>query len=92
MTFSNYVLNDFLEEILCFYINESRKAQIILTLPNSAWERVVFPGQRLLFEALPLDKLQIQTCKVFSVLIPRDKLRVNEESRLTQFPCLTLSN
>ncbi len=91
MTFLNSVLNDFPEKNLCFYINESRKVQIIRTLPNSAQERVVFPGQRLLFEALPSDKLQIQTCKVFSVLIPCDKLRINEESSLTLSPSLTLS-
>lgn len=91
MTFLNSVLNNSPEKILCFYINDTCKIQIIRPLPNSAWERVVFPGQRLLFEALPSDKLQIQTCKLFSALIPCYKLRVNEESSLTQSPCLTFS-
>jgi hypothetical protein len=89
MTFSNSILNDAQGKILCFYINDTCKIQIIRTLPNSALEQVVFPGQRLLFEALPPDKLQIQICKVFSVLIPCHKLRVNEESSLNQSTSLT---
>jgi hypothetical protein len=90
MTFLNTAFNDSPEKILCFYINDSRKIQIIRTLPNSPRDRVVFPGQRLLFEALPSEKLQIQFCKAFSVLIPCYKLRVNEESSLTQSTSLTL--
>ncbi|HEY9674559.1 MAG TPA: DUF1830 domain-containing protein [Waterburya sp.] len=66
------------------YINYSRKIQIIRTLLNSPWERVVFPGQRLLFEALPSDKLEIKTHKEISVLIPCYKLRVNEKSSSSQ--------
>jgi hypothetical protein len=92
MTFLNSVLNDSPEKILCFYINNSYKIQIIRTFQNSAWERVVFPGQRLLFEALTSDKLQIQICKVYSILIPCYKLRVNEKSSLTQSPSLTRIN
>jgi hypothetical protein len=84
MTLLKSVLNDSPEKILCFYINDSRKIQIIRTIPNSSWERVVFPEQRLLFEALPSDKLQIQICKVLSVLIPCYKLRVNDRSSLLQ--------
>jgi hypothetical protein len=92
MTFLNSVFNDSPEKILCCYINNSYKIQIIRTFPNSGWERVVFPGQRLLFEALPSDKLQIQICKVFSILIPCYRLRVNENSSLTQSPSLTHIN
>ncbi|GAB4185374.1 MAG: hypothetical protein Fur006_23760 [Coleofasciculaceae cyanobacterium] len=88
MTFLNSVFNDSPEKIICFYINESRKIQIIRTLPNSYGERVVFPEQRLLFEALPSDKLEILICKNFSVVIPCCKLRVNEKSSLTQSPSL----
>ena len=91
MTFLNSVFNDSPEKIICFYINDSSKIQIIRTLPESPGDRVVFPGQRLLFEALPSDKLEIQICQVFSVIIPCYKLRVNEKSSLTQSPSLTLS-
>jgi Domain of unknown function (DUF1830) len=39
--------------IKCLYINETEKVQItkIENIPNWYFERVVFPGQRLLFEA-----------------------------------------
>lgn len=70
MTFSNSVFNDSPEKIFCFYINKSRKIQIIRTLQNSVWKRVVFPGERLLFEALPSDELQIQIREISSILIP----------------------
>jgi hypothetical protein len=79
MTFKNSVLNDSPEKIICFYMNDSRKIQIIRTLPKANWERVVFPRQRLLFEALTSDKLEIQICKVISLLIPCHKLRVDEK-------------
>jgi hypothetical protein len=79
MTFKNSVLNDSHEKIICFYMNDSRKIQIIRTLPKANWERVVFPRQRFLFEALTSDKLELQICKVISLLIPCHKLRVDEK-------------
>lgn len=90
MSFLNYVLNDSPEKILCFYINDSHKFQIIRILPNSPWEQVVFPGQCLLFEALHSDQLEIQICQVFSVLISCDKLRINQKSSLKKSPCSNL--
>jgi hypothetical protein len=90
MTFLKSVLNDSPEKILCFYINDSHKVQIIRILPNSPWKQVVFPGQRLLFEALPSDQLEIQICQVSSVLIPCNKLRVNEKYSLNKSPALPL--
>ncbi|MCA1993189.1 MAG: DUF1830 domain-containing protein [Coleofasciculus sp. S288] len=48
--------------ILCYYFNVSKQIQIA-TIKNSGYsfERVVFPGERLLFEAPPEAELEIQT-------------------------------
>lgn len=52
-----------LEQTLCCYVNATSTIQIarITNIPNWYFERVVFPSQRLLFEA-PLEaQLEIHT-------------------------------
>ncbi|OLP18345.1 hypothetical protein BST81_11155 [Leptolyngbya sp. 'hensonii'] len=51
------------DPILCCYVNGSCQMQIarIADVPNWYFERVVFPGQRLLFEAPSLAHLEIHT-------------------------------
>jgi len=59
----NPVLDTSPECILCFYINATSRIQIIrvTNIPNFYWERIVFPGQRLLFEAVTAALLEIHT-------------------------------
>lgn len=70
-------------QILCGYINSTPRIQIIRikNIPNFYFERVVFPGQRLMFYALPEAKLEIHTSKVVTSIIADiiscNKLRVN---------------
>lgn len=49
------------QKMLCFYENTARKMQIarIRNIKNQYWERTVFPGQRLFFEAVPEAELEI---------------------------------
>ena len=49
------------QKMLCFYENTARKMQIarIRNIKNQYWERTVFPGDRLFFEAVPGAKLEI---------------------------------
>ncbi|XHX80491.1 MAG: DUF1830 domain-containing protein [Stenomitos frigidus ULC029] len=49
--------------IVCCYVNASNRIQVvrISNIPNWYFERVVFPGQRLLFEAVPDAQLEIHT-------------------------------
>ena len=49
--------------IFCSYINATRQIQIARIANSSSWyfERVVFPEQRLLFEALPNAQLEVHT-------------------------------
>lgn len=75
--------SEYSEQILCCYINTTSKIQIarIANISNCYFERVVFPGQRLLFEALPDAQLEIHTgmmvTAILSDQIPCDRLRVS---------------
>lgn len=73
-------------QILCCYVNSTNLLQIarITNIPNWYFERTVFPGQRLLFEALPEAQLEIHTSKIASTTIADtikcDRLQINEGS------------
>ncbi len=73
------------DEIFCCYVNATSKIQIarISNIPNWYFERVVFPGQRLVFEAPQTAHLEIHTGMMASAIlsdtIPCDQLRVSEE-------------
>ncbi|MGL4619294.1 DUF1830 domain-containing protein [Chroococcidiopsis sp.] len=49
--------------ILCCYVNATSEIQVIriVDLTSYYFERAVFPGQRLLFEALPNAELEVHT-------------------------------
>jgi hypothetical protein len=72
------------ERLLCCYVNTTSKIQIarITNVPNWYFERVVFPGQRLLFEAVREAQLEIHTGMMASAIlsdtIPCDRLIVEE--------------
>ncbi|SRR5579883_88494 len=71
--------------ILCCYVNATSRIQIarIANIPNWYFERVVFPGQRLVFEALPEAHLEIHcgmmASAILSDTIPCDRLCIQEE-------------
>ena len=73
------------ERILCCYVNATSKIQIarITDVPKWYFERVVFPGQRLLFEAVPHAHLEIHTgmmaSSILSDTIPCDRLLIEME-------------
>ncbi len=72
------------DPILCCYVNATSQIQIarITNIPNWYFERVVFPGQRLVFEALPEALLEIHTGMMASAIlsdtIPCDRLQIEE--------------
>jgi hypothetical protein len=71
-------------KILCCYVNATSKIQVarISNIPNWYFERVVFPGQRLVFEAPVEAQLEIHTGMMASAIlsdkIPCDRLALNE--------------
>ena len=72
------------EPIVCCYVNATSRIQIarITNIPNWYFERVVFPGQRLVFEALPESLLEIHCGMMASAIladtIPCDRLEIED--------------
>lgn len=59
------------EMTLCCYVNQTDKVQIgrISNIPDWYFERVVFPGQHLLFEAPQSGELEIYTGSFSTALL-----------------------
>lgn len=59
------------DHILCCYVNATSHIQVarITNIPNWYFERVVFPGQRLVFEALPHALLEIHSGMMASAIL-----------------------
>ena len=87
----------YVHQILCYYINDDSKIKIarINNIPNHCFERVVFPGEQLLFEAIPEAQLEIyisrfptDTSNVLVEVITCDRLAVktaqHEEKPIVQ--------
>ena len=72
------------DRIVCCYVNATSKIQVarITNIPNWYFERVVFPGQRLIFEAVPEALLEIHSgmmaSSILSDTIPCQQLQMNE--------------
>ena len=72
-------------QILCYYANATHLVQVVRigNIPNWYFERVMFPGQRLMFEAAAEAVLEIHTGAVATAIlsdkVPCYVLRVIEE-------------
>ncbi|WP_052055989.1 DUF1830 domain-containing protein [Myxosarcina sp. GI1] len=72
------------EEILCQYVNATSHLQVIKinNIDNYDWEKVVFPGQRILFNTFKRAELSIySTAQINTILIDTidcKKLKVDE--------------
>ncbi len=70
--------------ILCCYVNATSKIQVarISNISNWYFERVVFPGQRLVFEAPREAQMEIHTgmmaSSILSDTIPCDRLIISD--------------
>ena len=79
--------NDRNNSILCCYVNATSRIQIarITNVANWYFERVVFPGQRLVFEADPTAILEIHcgmmASAILSDTIPCTKLSLENNIR-----------
>ena len=76
--------NEQRNSLLCCYVNATSQIQIarITNVPNWYFERVVFPGQRLVFEAVSEALLEIHTGMMASAIlsdtIPCKRLCISE--------------
>jgi Domain of unknown function (DUF1830) len=59
------------ELILCCYVNSTNSIQVVRVtdVPNWYFERVAFPGQRLIFEAVATAHLEIHTGMMASSIL-----------------------
>lgn len=70
--------------MLCCYVNATSHIQVarITNIPNWYFERVVFPGQRLVFEALTGALVEIHSGMMASCIlsdtIPCDRLAIDD--------------
>jgi hypothetical protein len=84
--------SDHKDRILCCYVNATSHIQIarITNIANWYFERVVFPGQRLVFEAMSQALLEIHTGMMASAIlsdtIPCDRLCVDEDIKSRSKP------
>lgn len=80
----DHIPDDNSHHILCCYVNATSRIQIarITNIPNWYFERVVFPGQRLVFEAEPIATLEIHSGMMASAIlsdtIPCSKLSLHQ--------------
>ena len=76
------------DNILCCYVNATSKIQVarITNIKDWYFERVVFPGQRLMFETMPEALLEIHCGMMASAIlsdsIPCDRLRLDKEESI----------
>jgi hypothetical protein len=74
------------KKIVCSYVNATSKIQIARITDVAQWyfERVVFPGQNLIFEAIASAHVEIHTgmmaSSILSDTIPCVQLQVEEAS------------
>lgn len=74
--------------LLCCYVNATNQIQVvrITNIANWYFERVVFPGQRLVFEALSQAQLEVHTGMMASAIlsdtIPCERLCINDGDNL----------
>lgn len=84
-------------QILCCYVNATSQIQVarITNIRNWYFERVVFPGQRLVFEALPAGLLEIHTgmmaSSILSDTIPCYRLQLEALDSLGEASSLNTS-
>lgn len=98
MTLFNSPFSDFDDKFFGFYINKTNNLQIIRIrdINPLCWERVVFPGQRLIFEIVTEANLEIHTKEgetaILSEVIACQQLRVIEASTLKSTQVLAQSS
>ena len=83
--------------LLCCYVNATSQIQVarITNIPNWYFERVVFPGQRLVFESVINAILEIHTGMMASAIlsdrIPCERLAMNNDINIEK-EATTLDN
>ena len=77
---------------ICCYVNTSTHVEVVRISNISNWyfERVVFPGQRLVFEAPPTARLEIHTGMAISSILS-ETIDCKELQLTSYFPAYSVS-
>lgn len=77
---------------ICCYVNTSTHVEIarITNIPHWSFERVVFPGQRLIFEAPLTARLEIHTGAAISSILS-ETIDCQELQLTSYFPAYSAS-
>lgn len=78
--------------VLCCYVNATAHIEVarITNVPNWYFERVVFPGQRLIFEAPIMAKLEIHTGTAISSILS-ETIDCQQLQLTTSFPTYSVN-
>ena len=78
--------------VLCCYVNATAHIEVarITNVPNWYFERVVFPGQRLIFEAPVMAKLEIHTGTAISSILS-ETIDCQQLQLTTSFPTYSVN-
>lgn len=82
--------SDSSKQILCCYVNATSKIQVarITNVPDWYFERVVFPGQRLMFETVSKALLEIHTGMMASAIlsdtVPCERLAIEQADLMVE--------
>lgn len=83
--------------IICLYVNATSQLQFIqiTNIPNYYWDKVVLPGQKLIFPAVKSASLEIyirgNDTAIMKDCIPCYQLHIDESTTLTKRLSLTNS-
>ena len=86
------------DRLLCSYINATSQIQVarITNVDNWYFERVVFPGQRLVFEAISYGILEIHSGMMASAIlsdrIPCERLTIENSSKVQESKSKSVSS
>lgn len=77
------IIDKSVPDMLCYYVNSTSKTQLIQVTDDLKvyWKKIIFPQQRILFEAVPQFKLKIQNNQPENIRVTKtilcQKLKVN---------------
>ncbi|NET56931.1 MAG: DUF1830 domain-containing protein [Symploca sp. SIO2E6] len=80
----------------CYYANQSSSIQIIriTNIPNFYFERVVFPGQRMIFETVENARLEVHSSNsittIITDVIPCQQISCDNGATLAPVPSLSM--
>ncbi len=86
------IKNNTQKPAICCYVNTSTHVEVarITNIPHWSFERVVFPGQRIVFEAPLIARLEIHTGTAISSILS-ETIDCHELQLTSYFPTYSIT-